>query len=86
MKRCLEKLQSKHGTAKGLSIFAHKLGAVVYHLLRTQKGVRRGTLRPPLRPGDRPRAGALTGPIRAQPERQRTVAVGHASDNALSPS
>jgi transposase len=37
MKRCLEKLQSKHGTPKGLSIFAHKLGRVVYHLLRTGK-------------------------------------------------
>ena len=37
MKRCLEKLQSRHGTSKGLSIFAHKLGRVVYHLLRTRK-------------------------------------------------
>ena len=37
MKRCLAKLQSKHGAGKGLSIFAHKLGRVVYHLLRTKK-------------------------------------------------
>jgi hypothetical protein len=37
MKRCLEKLQSRHGTKKALSIFAHKLGRVVYHLLRTKK-------------------------------------------------
>jgi hypothetical protein len=37
MKKCLAKLQSKHGTGKGLSIFAHKLGRVVYHLLRTKK-------------------------------------------------
>ena len=37
MKRCLAKLQSKHGSGKGLSIFAHKLGRVVYHLLRTTK-------------------------------------------------
>jgi transposase len=37
MKKCLAKLQSKHGTGKGLSIFAHKLGRVVYHLLGTKK-------------------------------------------------
>jgi transposase len=37
LKRCLAKLQSKHGAGKGLSIFAHKLGRVVYHLLRTKK-------------------------------------------------
>jgi transposase len=37
MKRCLAKLQSRHGSGKGLSIFAHKLGRVVYHLLRTTK-------------------------------------------------
>jgi len=37
MKRCLAKLQSRHGSGKGLSIFAHKLGRVVYHLLRTGK-------------------------------------------------
>ena len=37
MKKCLAKLQSKHGSGKGLSIFAHKLGRVVYHLLRTKK-------------------------------------------------
>jgi transposase len=37
MKRCLEKLQSRHGTGKGLSIFAHKLGRVAYHLLRSGK-------------------------------------------------
>ena len=37
MKKCLAKLQSKHGSGKGLSIFAHKLGRVVYHLLRTNK-------------------------------------------------
>jgi transposase len=37
MKTCLAKLQSKHGSGKGLSIFAHKLGRVVYHLLRTKK-------------------------------------------------
>lgn len=36
MKGCLAKLQSRHGTSKGLSIFAHKLGRVVYHLLRTK--------------------------------------------------
>jgi hypothetical protein len=37
LKKCLAKLQSKHGSGKGLSIFAHKLGRVVYHLLRTKK-------------------------------------------------
>ena len=37
LKKCLAKLQSKHGKGKGLSIFAHKLGRVVYHLLRTKK-------------------------------------------------
>ncbi|OWK37814.1 IS110 family transposase [Fimbriiglobus ruber] len=37
MKKCLAKLQSTHGRGKGLSIFAHKLGRVVYHLLRTKK-------------------------------------------------
>ena len=37
MKKCLAKLQSKHGTGKGLSIFAHKLGRVVYHLLRSKR-------------------------------------------------
>jgi transposase len=36
MKACLAKLQSRHGTSKGLSIFAHKLGRVVYHLLRSK--------------------------------------------------
>jgi len=37
MKRCLAKLQSKHGSGKGLSIFAHKLGRVVYHLLHAKR-------------------------------------------------
>jgi transposase len=37
MKRYLDKLQSKHGTGKGLSILAHKLGRVVYHLLKSGK-------------------------------------------------
>jgi transposase len=37
MKRCLAKLQSRHGSGKGLSIFAHKLGRVVYHLLRAKR-------------------------------------------------
>src|SRR5262249_54086521 len=37
LKKCLAKLQSQHGSGKGLSIFAHKLGRVVYHLLRTRK-------------------------------------------------
>ena len=37
MKACLARLQSRHGGGKGLSIFAHKLGRVVYHLLRTGK-------------------------------------------------
>jgi transposase len=37
LKKCLAKLQSRHGSGKGLSIFAHKLGRVVYHLLRTKK-------------------------------------------------
>jgi hypothetical protein len=37
MKRCLAKLQSRHGSGKGLSVFAHKLGRAVYHLLRTTK-------------------------------------------------
>jgi transposase len=37
MKKCLAKLQSKHGAGKGLSILAHKLGRVVYHLLHTKK-------------------------------------------------
>jgi transposase len=37
LKKCLAKVQSKHGAGKGLSIFAHKLGRVVYHLLRTKK-------------------------------------------------
>jgi transposase len=36
LKKCLAKLQSRHGAAKGLSILAHKLGRVVYHLLRTK--------------------------------------------------
>jgi transposase len=37
LKKYLAKLQSKHGVGKGLSILAHKLGRVVYHLLRTKK-------------------------------------------------
>jgi transposase len=37
MKKCLTKIQSRHGAGKGLSIFAHKLGRVAYHLLRTKK-------------------------------------------------
>src|SRR5262245_23350207 len=37
LKKCLAKVQSKHGVGKGLSIFAHKLGRVVYHLLHTRK-------------------------------------------------
>jgi len=37
MKKCLAKLQSKHGSGKGLSILAHKLGRVVYHLLHSKK-------------------------------------------------
>jgi len=37
LKKCLAKLQSEHGAGKGLSILAHKLGRVVYHLLRTKK-------------------------------------------------
>jgi transposase len=37
MKACLAKLQSRHGSGKGLSIFAHKLGRVVYHLLHTKR-------------------------------------------------
>src|SRR5262249_14586850 len=37
LKRCLAKLQSQHGAGQGLSIFAHKLGRVVYHLLHTKK-------------------------------------------------
>jgi transposase len=37
MKSCLAKLQSRHGAGKGLSIFAHKLGRVVYHLLHTKQ-------------------------------------------------
>ncbi|HET6575244.1 MAG TPA: IS110 family transposase [Fimbriiglobus sp.] len=36
LKKCLAKLQSRHGSGQGLSIFAHKLGRVVYHLLRTK--------------------------------------------------
>jgi len=36
MKKCLAKLQSRHGSGKGLSIFAHKLGRVVYHLLHSK--------------------------------------------------
>ena len=37
LKKHLAKLQSRHGVGQGLSIFAHKLGRVVYHLLRTRK-------------------------------------------------
>lgn len=37
MKKCLTRVQSKHGSGKGLSIFAHKLGRVVYHMLHTKK-------------------------------------------------
>jgi transposase len=37
MKKCLAKLQSRHGSGKGLSIVAHKLGRVVYHLLHTKQ-------------------------------------------------
>ena len=37
MAKCLAKLQSQHGSGKGLSIFAHKLGRVVYHMLATKK-------------------------------------------------
>ena len=37
MKTCLSRVQSKHGSGKGLSIFAHKLGRVVYHMLHTKK-------------------------------------------------
>jgi hypothetical protein len=36
MKRCLAWLQSRHGSGKGLSIFAHKLGRVVDHLPRAK--------------------------------------------------
>jgi transposase len=36
MKACLARLQSKHGGGKGLSIFAHKLGRAVYHLLHAK--------------------------------------------------
>jgi hypothetical protein len=37
LKQCLARVQSKHGVGKGLSIFAHKLGRVVYQLLRTKR-------------------------------------------------
>ena len=37
MKKCLAKLQSRHGSGKGVSILAHKLGRVVYHLLHTKQ-------------------------------------------------
>jgi len=37
MRKCLARLQSKHGVGKGLSILAYRLGRVVYHLLRTKK-------------------------------------------------
>ena len=38
MKRCLAKTPvASTAAGKGLSIFAHKLGRVVYHLLRTKK-------------------------------------------------
>lgn len=37
MKKCLTKIQNRHGVGKGLSIFAHKLGRVAYHLLQTKK-------------------------------------------------
>ena len=36
LERCPATLQSTHGPGKGLSIFAHKLGRVVYHLLHTK--------------------------------------------------
>src|SRR5437764_5390876 len=37
MIRCLATLQSRHASGKGLSIFAHKLGRVVDHMLRTTR-------------------------------------------------
>jgi transposase len=37
LKKCLAKLQSRYGVGKGLSIYAHKLGRVVYHLLHSKK-------------------------------------------------
>src|SRR4051812_25572735 len=36
LKACLARLQSKHGSGKGLSILAHKLGRAVYHLLHAK--------------------------------------------------
>lgn len=36
LKKCLARIQSKHGAAKGLSVFAHKLGRVAYHLLHAK--------------------------------------------------
>jgi transposase len=36
-KRYLDKLTSKHGKAKALSILAQKLGRAVYYMLRRQK-------------------------------------------------
>src|SRR5262249_51431948 len=37
LKKYLAKLQSRHGAGQGLSIFAHKLGRVGYHLLHTRR-------------------------------------------------
>lgn len=37
IKNHLAKLQSKHGTGRGLSILAHKLGRAVYHMLHTTR-------------------------------------------------
>lgn len=34
MNRVLERLKAKHGAGRGLSVFAHKLGRVAYHLLK----------------------------------------------------
>ncbi len=33
----MEKLTSKHGKAKALSILAHKLGRAVYYMLKRKK-------------------------------------------------
>jgi len=33
----VEKLTSKHGKAKALSILAHKLGRAVYYMLKREK-------------------------------------------------
>ena len=64
-----------NGTAKGLSIFAHKLGRRVPPVMHFQKVFDVARFDPAIETGGSA-SWSLTGPMTRQPERQRTVAVG----------